>query len=213
MGMMMLIDGVVPLGKDVWSGSAPPHILTMLGQAKVTAGTRSVLLVEALRFDEADKSLRFDASQATVLNLGTTDDIIVLSNSPAAKLAAVRSQSATGTYGPGDQEFLSLVRSELMGEAKEAAEQILRAVRSRYPGDLEKGLRLNFKNTPDNFWYVIVQPRVQSLSITVRGVPQRFLPSSLDLKLDRPGYTRFAVRTPDEVAEALRIIEGSRRKS
>lgn len=213
MGMMMLIDAVLPLGQDVWSGSAPPHLLTMLGQAKVTGGTRSVLLVEGPRFDEAEKSLRFDASKATVLNLGTTDDIIILGSEPSSKVGEVRLQPSMATYGPGDQDFLRLVRSELTGKAKEAAEQILREVRSRHPGDLERGQRLNFKNTPDNFWYVIVQPRVQSLSITVRGIPERFLPSSLEVKVDRPGYSRFTLKAPEQIQEALRIIEGSRRKS
>ena len=117
-----------------------------------------------------------------------------------------------GEYGPGDREFLRLVEHELRGPAREAAETILRQVRSRYPGDLERGQRLNFKNSPDNFWYVIVQPRAQGLSITVRGAPHRFAPSSIEVKDDRPGYTRFALRHPKEVEEALRIIERSKRK-
>jgi len=31
-----------------------------------------------------------------------------------------------------------------------------------------------FQETPDNFWFVTVQPRDRSLSITVRGLPDRF---------------------------------------
>jgi hypothetical protein len=115
-------------------------------------------------------------------------------------------------HGPGDREFIQLVEQELVGEARQAALAILVAVRGRSPGDLQRGQRNNFKNTPDNFWYVIVQPRVRALSITVRGVPKRFLPSPLNPKDDRPGYTRFSIRRLQEVAEAVRIIEQSKRQ-
>ena len=89
---------------------------------------------------------------------------------------------------------------------------ILREVRHRNPGDLSRGKRHNFSNTPDNFWYVIVQPTSQSLSITVRGKPDQFRPTSLEVKDDRPGYTRFKLRDPAEIDAALAIIGASKRK-
>ena len=58
-------------------------------------------------------------------------------------------------------------------------------MRAQDAGDLKRGGRNNFSNTPDNYWYVIVQPRVQSLSVTVRGPLNRFGTSTLDLKLEQ----------------------------
>jgi hypothetical protein len=95
---------------------------------------------------------------------------------------------------------------ELRGEAQEVAVDLLRELRRRSAGDLKRGLKNNFSNTLDNFWYVIVQPREQALSITVRGKPEMFRPSPLELRVDRPGYTRFKLQTVDQLPEALRII-------
>lgn len=106
-----------------------------------------------------------------------------------------------------------LARTVLTGDAMKTAELLLRGVRAGSSGDLKRGKRLNFSNVPDNFWYVIVRPRVQGLSITARGMPERFGASKLELKIDRPGYTRFQVTKPGDVQEALRIIGLSKRRA
>jgi hypothetical protein len=105
-----------------------------------------------------------------------------------------------------------LVERELEGPLKGAAKKILAEVRSRHPGDLKRGLRMNFNNVPDNFWGIIIQPRARSLLITVRGTPDHFQPSSLDLKPNRGSYTRFIVDRLEQVDETLRIIRSARRK-
>jgi hypothetical protein len=100
----------------------------------------------------------------------------------------------------------------LRGDALVAAKDLFSLVRQLYPGDLKRGKLMNFSNTPDNFWYVIVQPQMQALSITVRGGPERFQPSTLELKPDRPGYTRFKLQASKDTPEVLRIIGKSKRK-
>ena len=57
-----------------------------------------------------------------------------------------------------------------------------------------------------------VQPQVQALSITVRGPPDRFADARLELKVDRPGYTRFKLQRSEDMPEALKIIGQSKRK-
>ena len=118
---------------------------------------------------------------------------------------------ALAAQGLGDKDFRYLVDVHLKGEAREAAHTLLSKVREASPGDLKRGERNNFSNTPDNFWYVIVQPRVQALSVTIRGEVENFLPSTLTLVTDRPGYTRFQLRGLDELEEALRVINSSTR--
>jgi len=155
--------------------------------------------------------LVLDAGSVAVLNVGTTPSAIVIDGTLAAEAKDAES-SDPRDLGPGDMEFLNLAETELKGEAQEAAVDLIRAVRHKWAGDLKRGERNKFSNTPDNFWYVIVQPRVQALSVTVRGRPERFQSSILKLRPDRPGYTRFTVTTPDQVLEAVRLIEQSKRK-
>jgi hypothetical protein len=209
--MQIVLDGSVNPCEGVWLTSFPPHQLSILGTPKTSKGTTSVLLVTDPEFDPKAGKLALNADVITVANLGTSVRTIVV-DAAAMDAGAKVSKSHPGHYGPGDREFLQLVEAELTAEAREAARELLRAVRAQDPGDLKRGGRNNFSNTPDNFWYVIVQPRVQGLSVTVRGTPDRFGSSTLELKLDRPGYTRFGLRELSELPEALRIIGMAKRR-
>lgn len=213
--MKFLLDDVVAGLNGCWLALVPPHQLAKLSQPLMTRGTTSVLLVSSPIFDHDHRQLRIDADDVSLLNLGTTPRTFVVDTVMSAE-TLVRSEAASeepeAQFGPGDREFLDLVERELRGEAKKAAEDLIREIRRRWPGDLKRGERNNFSNTPDNFWYVIVQPRTQALSITVRGAPNRFQSELLKLKADRPGYTRFVVLGPREIPEALRLIEQSKRK-
>jgi len=192
----LLLEDVSEVAKGVWLTAAPPHQIQRMGQPKTAQGRRSVLLASSPSFDAERRSLVLDADALVVLNVGTTPSTVVIDGIGAGNLAR----------GPGDREFLSMVERELRGEAQEVAIDLLREVRRQSAGDLKRGQKNNFSNSPDNFWYVIVQPREQALSITVRGKPEMFRPSPLELRVDRPGYTRFKLQSVDKLPEALRII-------
>ena len=214
MGMKMLIDAANKIEDGVWLASIAPHELQLLGTPIISQGIRSIVLTEGGDFDESTGTLQVDAAGITVLNLGTSRLALIVNSANDANVSeqSKSKEFSAEALGPGDKEFVQLVRDQLRGDAQVAALNILQEVRNVYPGDLKRGQRSNFKNTPDNFWYVIVQPRVQSLSITVRGHVERFHSELLELKADRPGYTRFALSTPSQVAEAFRVIEQSKKK-
>lgn len=215
MGLRLVIDDVRALAVGVWNLNLQPSEVQRLGGVRNSAGGRSILLIDNAIYDEASRTLGFDASSVRVLNLGTSPDTVAVASLGSAQDASVRLGlgQAEPNYGAGDLEFLSLVEKRLRGTAASAAKELLRRIRGREAGDLQRGQRLNFKNTPDNFWYVIVQPTVQALSITVRGRPSSFdsVPG-LALVNDRPGYTRFKLTRPDQVEGALRTIWSSRRR-
>jgi hypothetical protein len=102
-----------------------------------------------------------DTDSIIVLNVGTTASTVIVDSSiEVSQTADHELAQPTGELGPGDREFLCLAEKELSGEAQEAAIDLLRKVRSKWPGDLKRGKRNNFSNTPDNSWNVIIQPRV-----------------------------------------------------
>jgi hypothetical protein len=209
--MQIILGGSILSSNGMWLTSVPPHQLGMLGTPRSSLGTTSILLVTHPSFDQEKGQLVLDAEAVTVLNLGTTVRTVVV-DTEAEDARAIFEATEPDHLGPGDREFLSMVERELKGEAQEAAVDLLRTIRQTDAGDLKRGEPNNFSNTPDNFWYVIVQPRAQSLSVTVRGLPASFSPSSLQLVTDRPGYTRFHLRSVAELPEALRIISQSKRK-
>ena len=205
----LLLEDVSEVAKGVWLTAAPPHQIQRMGQPKTAQGRRSVLLASSPSFDAERRSLVLDADALVVLNVGTTPSTVVIDGIGAGNLARGPDAGPVEVnleFGPGDREFLSMVERELRGEAQEVAIDLLREVRRQSAGDLKRGQKNNFSNSPDNFWYVIVQPREQALSITVRGKPEMFLPSPLELRVDRPGYTRFKLQSVDKLPEALRII-------
>ncbi len=207
MGLSITAKGARQIAPGIWSFDMPPHQVRFFGECRKAEGERSILLLANSKFDAETHSLVFDADDAAPLNVGTTNFALAVSASAPAKIdqPSIVQASAERSFGPGDKEFLGLAE-QLPPNGYNAARKLLDAIRAKYPGDLKRGLARNFSNTPDNFWYVIVQPRIGGLSITVRGAPSRFGQTKLQLKDDRPGYTRFKVTTPDDVVEACQII-------
>jgi hypothetical protein len=169
----------------------------------------------ACEYDAARQQLHFDIEDVMPINIGTTSKVIGIAATPAGSGAVdlLPANSAAAVIdGPGDREFLRLAKAALSNKSAETAERLLRGVRERSSGDLKRGQSRNFSETPDNFWYVIIQPRVDELSITVRGSVEHFKSvAALEIKDDR-GNTRFKVRSPEDVPAALKLIFHAIRK-
>ncbi len=208
--MQIVFPDSLETSPGVWITNVPPHQLNMFGAANGALGKTSVLLVTNPKFDGDRDQLSVEAERVHLLNIGSTPRTLVI-DADGGDTSAVGADSLAA-QGPGDREFRYLVDAHLRGEAREAAHAILSQVRATSPGDFKRGERNNFSNTPDNYWYVIVQPRMQALSITVRGDVEKFQPSALALVTDRPGFTRFQLRGLDEVEEALKLVKSSARK-
>ncbi len=194
----------------------PPHQVRLFGGATHSIGPRSVILIKNCEFDAQLGSLHFDADDVISLNVGTLSQTIAVAVSvvPDSDATARSAHQPIGelAYGPGDREFLDLTRAELPKPMQEAAGALLAGVRHRSAGELKRGKARNFSDTPDNFWYVIVQPRISQLSITVRGPVEHFEGmAKLPLKDDR-GNTLFKITGETDVAAALDIIFHAKRK-
>jgi len=214
--MKMLFEDVTEITDGIWRVIVDPTDISIFGTAKSVYGDRSVLLATQPEYDSVARKLSFERSNALLLNLGSGSDTLIFKSTsdpaqPSSLLEDGGTRDTPAVLGQGDNQFLKLVDSELRGEANMVAKRLLQKVRDIWPGDLKKGIRNNFSNTPDNFWYVVVQPRVQELSITVRGRPTRFQASKIELKDDRPGYTRFKLAKLSDLDSAFDIISQSTR--
>ncbi|QNP43468.1 hypothetical protein H9L15_01245 [Sphingomonas daechungensis] len=187
MSLLITATNVTELGNGMWLFDMPPHQVRHFGRPSSATGPRSVLLLNDCEFDPEQQHLRFKIDEVTALNVGTTSQAVGI-DAQLQDEAFLPSKPATHAVsaGPGDRNFLQLVRSELSADLARAAEELLAGVRVKSPGDLKRGQSRNFSETPDNFWYVIVQPRINELSITVRGPVDHFKPmSELVIKDDR----------------------------
>lgn len=215
MTLKMTATDVLEIKPGIWAFDMPPHQVRHFGNAGHAIGPQSVLLFRSYDYDAGNHHLHFDIEDVSAINVGTTSKAIGIAVGPcemdvdeASSLDALDSSS----LGPGDREFLRLARSELSAATAQVAEQLLLGVRRKSPGDLKRGKTRNFSETPDNFWYIIVQPRIDELSITVRGAVEHFEPiAQLEIKDDR-GNTRFKVKSKDDLTAALQIIFHAIRK-
>ena len=214
MSLTMTASNVLEIERGIWKLNMPPHQVRMFGSPLSSNGVRSVILVRNGQYNSSEQTLAFEAGAVVTLNIGThAETIAILTEVVSDGEPSLRTLPAEATpFGPGDLEFLSLVRRELDPPMRTAAEKLLEGVRERSSGDLKRGNSRNFSETPDNFWYVIVQPRVQELSVTVRGAHSHFEPmAKLEVKDDR-GNTRFKVTSEADVTAALDLIFHAKRK-
>jgi len=177
-------------------------------------GQVSVLLLqEPFAFAREDHILRFPLDAARVLNVGTTAKAIVIAALQEAENISDSPLLDKGSLGQGDLQFLKAIE-ELPLDLEHAGLRLLLKVRAQFPGDLRSlpgGRR--FQETPDNFWFLTVQPRDRSLAINVRGLPDRFPVNRLKIVKDRRPYSRFKVTSDAEVDEAVAVIVSAVRRN
>ncbi len=213
MSMKVVTPGARQIADGVWWTELPPHEVRMFAQNGSSQGEMSVIILSSFDYDAGRSTMTFKLADAKALNVGTTEATILISGKaePFEAAGAENPKSSSGTRAPGDLEFLSLVKTQCQGLQK-VAEALLDGVRSRSAGELKRGKSRNFSETPDNFWYVIVQTRIEELSITVRGPVAHFDGlTRLEVKDDR-GNTRFKVRSLRDVNDALKLIFHAKRK-
>lgn len=205
MSLRLSIEGASPAGPGIWRASIQPSWVRMLGPNATSSGALNVLLVSGLpTYDPTGKVLSFPADSARVLNVGSCPDAVILHDTQPSKVTLDTGQGRPRTPAASDAEFLGSVPLPM----RSLAESLVSAVRSHLAGKLvlrEPSGR--YVETPDNFWTIKVQPRVQTFRITLRGRPQSFSsPSSFHLKDDRPGYSTFVLSHAKQVEDAVRAI-------
>jgi hypothetical protein len=231
MAFDLSVRGAKQVSDGVWSATIEPAQLRIVGAAGSARGDVSVLLLARPPvFSREDRSLTFPLSDVHVLNVGATDQAVLVAavaenasekrmpesasrqstdmafsrSSPLANRSMTWPSTDESATFQGDKWFSEKLPRNLqaLGDA------FLKAVRSQFPGALVFHPRsAKFVESPDNFWTVRIQPRDQSLRITVRGVPESFTATKLiELKPDMGSYSAFKVSKLEQVKEAVEII-------
>ena len=197
---------------QLWTFELPPHQVRMFGRCDSAIGTRSVVLIEAAEFDDSRRELAFSVEDVVALNIGSTASTVAILSESTADIPSPPTEKREPYLSKGDRGFIELSEQLLDLPMQKAAAALLAGVRQRSPGELKRGKARNFSETPDNFWYVIIQPRVQQLSITVRGPVSLFSDvTHLPVKDDR-GNTLFKISGEQDIEAALKLIFRAKRK-
>jgi len=236
MGLKVTIEEAVRIGDGVWKAALDPEETTAFGECKSKIGPFSILLLESeIHFDEKTKRITFDPKSTRLINIGSTNKIFLLSDSPPKKKTFVATApkpekksvkvrrisekkppvkkpptkiakyEPSQVVPPGDKLFLI----ELPPDIRSFGEVLLSSVRRHFKGELHYEPRTGkFDETPDIFWTVKIKPHNRSLKITIRGTPDTFkIPSGIDLLRDKFGYSAFEISKKEQIASAVSLIK------
>ena len=231
MGLKVTIEEAIRIGAGVWKAALDPDETSAFGDCKSKIGPFSILLLESeIHFDEKNKRITFDPKSTRLINIGSTNKIFLLSDSPsgqkafvttaakphekpvqAGRISEIKPPAKGAEYKPspvvppGDKLFLI----ELPHDIRSFGEVLLSTVRRHFKGELHYEPRTGkFDETPDIFWTVKIQPHSHSLKITVRGMPDTFkIPSAINLLRDKFGYSAFDISKKEQIDGAVSLIK------
>jgi hypothetical protein len=203
--LTITIDGAKHLDMGVWMAKLEPDEVATLGKCENRSGPFSVLLLDSeVDYDEKTQTLTFNPNATCLLNIGGTEQILVLSSkdkkpvskpaaAPSAPVKAPTSKSSepsgekASTEEPpeemtADTEISKrlatgdkLFLSELPADMRGLGETLLSGIRGVIPGELNFEPRsAKFDETPEIFWTIKILPSKKALRLTVRGTPETF---------------------------------------
>jgi hypothetical protein len=207
MTISLTIPNVSALDPGVWKAKLPPDDLRFLGGGATRLGPLSVLLIlDSVSFDRASSTLSFSPANARVLNLGSTENALIVESRTSGEAherpsTALPDLPAAG----GDADFIAALPSSLRSFGAE----LLMLVRESYPGALRFFPKSGkYVESPDNFWTVRIQTRDQSFRVTVRGRPEDFLTvGDIQLSPDMTGYSSFKLSAPSQLTDFMKILQ------
>ena len=207
MNMSVSVANVRCLDDGVWKARLSPAEARILGSSSNSYGSVSIVLVtDKPSFDETNSRLSFNPTSAQVLNLGSSDQAIIISEQCSeGNRKGLLNRGKTSGPPAGDARFLG----ELSPELKELGTAVLKKIREHFPGELKYYPKSGkYVETPDNFWTVRIQARDKSLRFTVRGRPDSFhKPKTLQLKPDMTGYSSFKIFEADQIGELIDVLQ------
>jgi hypothetical protein len=213
MGLKILLEGASALGSGVWSAMlSPSELASWAGPNTPKSGAVNVVLLSRLRSPARDAELlSFEPSQARVLNLGTSGRTVVIFGDEEGT-EGDEDQIVEHKFGPGVQQddgaFLEDL-SSLPSELATAGRALLEGMRKEFGGYFQRTRIGRYVNRPNNFWTVKIQPRDRSLRITVRGAPHRLPRTTIPVQPDRNGYSTFKIDRPEQLDDALRLLQAA----
>ncbi len=209
--MRVIVENVSTGAEGIWNARIDPQRLLRLSNPLSQRGRLSVVMVTRPLWDENQGSLQFDLDSAQLLNLGNTFEAIII-DSREKELSEGLPDQLTKIQPTGDRHFIEQLK-RLGSVQREIGEQLLATIRKDFPGELvfhEKSKK--FVESPDNFWVVLIQPRVQSIRIIVYGRPEEHSKYNyITLKSDMHGYSSFVIKDQQQLYDAVSIIRNAKR--
>lgn len=218
MSLLLTIANADVIGPDIWGARLAGAEVRRLGDPKSRLGLKSIISVSEARFVQETRQLSFSPEHAVVLNIGSTDDALIIDVGNDISVEAPRPiakdlVSNHEPLGSGDAAFLAECRRLLNPSLVKLGTEILQETRKHYPGKMVEGLARKWVNDPANFFALTIQNRDGSFAIHVKGSPNDFTAPTLDIRQDRGSYCRFKLQEARQLQDAIKTILASASRS
>jgi hypothetical protein len=210
------LGAVTELSTGIWHTKLAPADVRRLGEGKTQCNGKSVIGIGHAEFDTKLSRLLLDPAETAILNIGTSDDVLIVdmgaANTLAVSPATERPPVHPSPSSHGDKAFIAASEQHLGPTVTTLAKTLLATVRERYPGELHEGKARKWVNKPGNFMALTIQTRHRAYAVFVVGEPRQFKDAaSLDIKTDRGPYCWFKLERPQQLEDAIRVVLASAR--
>jgi hypothetical protein len=215
MQITVSLELTTQLRPNLWLATLDPAQTLEVGPPLAQRGDVSIILVSDAAHDAETGRLNFPLSTASVLNLGQTNQAVIVSDGVSLSKVEKSQTVTTDDSMPrpainlksGDSECLRSL-SALPKDIFQIGQKIVERIREI---DSSGELKLEGKryiNRSDNFITIQPQFRLGDLLITVRGYVNVELPAASAI----PGYSAFKINRRDQLAQALRLVNEAKRR-
>jgi hypothetical protein len=217
MALRISIGDVTRRDEGIWATTLSGAEVRRLGEPKSQLGSISIIAVDDASYAPGDASLSFDPSVVSVLNIGTSNDALIIAvgleseavrqpMEPTPRRTTPPPPTSYTKFKSGDSEFLRECERMLIPELASWAKVLLMAVREHHPGEMREGKARKWVNHPQNFIALTIQNRDQSFAVHVKGIPDEFDAPTLNIKRDRGSYSRFKLEHANQLKDTIRVI-------
>jgi hypothetical protein len=212
--MRIVLDDLTSLGNGVWLSELGGDELQVLGPASAMDGEISIVLLPTQPPEHSTTRVEFEPAAARLLNRGSgLRTVLIFGGSPNGAEEPELTHQTFGNRVQHDDETFLTELDLLPAELAEAGRALFQSIRQEFDGYLQRTPSGRFVNRPSNFWAIKIQPRDRSLSVILRGYAHEYRGlTSLEIKDDQRGYSRFKLARPGDLQPALTLLRKAGRR-
>jgi len=209
MTMSLTFFRVIQIGPGAWVAPLTPHDVRRFSKAPHTKGDRSIIGIEAPKFEAKTGTLSASLDTVFTVNLGKSNEAVLIDLSLQEDSITQLADEKKIPVSPSDEKFHAACQLHLPDNTTYIIQQILHNVRQYHNDKLIEGEGRKWTTEPHNFLAITIQNRKKQFLVSVKANPSHYAFRKIELKRSRPPYCEFHLHSPSQIDEATQIILAS----
>ncbi len=207
--MSLTFSQVKPIGPGAWIAPLAPHDARRFGQNTPSKGGRSVIAVEAPRFEIETNTLTASLDGIFTLNVGASEEAVLIDLSTQNVATVELPEPGKVSTSPADKDFIAACEVHLPESVTGIVKRVLSEIRKHRDDRLIEGEGRKWTTDPLNFMAITIQNRNKQFLVSVKADPSQHSFRQIQLKRSRAPYCEFHLNSPSQIDETVQIILAS----